>query len=389
MNQQQIIVDTLSAYPGLFNRLGEVMTKDRAFDTFKQIADTYAPTLTVRYTRTPVVKRLLETAQTEGFCGHNITIHGNYFSTGNAALSFGSANRKPVWSMAHLDNISFLTGGWQDGRYPLTPYCEARQTEGVRPALALAYNNISGTMESIAKGQLRSTESGHFFETDVADLPPATRVVYETVAELDEATGMVYGTVDDAFGCAALVLAAQVLAHYDVEALMVLTDEEEGVVGVGNNAFSRGSARLINRIQSEHLPDLITITDLHEEVQDLASGQLDNARFGQGSLFSAFSSGAKGGVTPPQLLSFQRELAQYLVTQEIKLQENAGYVSRSDCVSAMMVTPNVSLIGFPGAYSHFIDTPRAHIDDLVDLAKVLTIYILMAQSSAWRHQYLV
>jgi hypothetical protein len=88
------------------------------------------------------------------------------------------------------------------------------------------------------------------------------------------------------------------------------------------------------------------------------------------------------------LLVFQRELAQFLAAQDIQLKENSGYVSRSDCVSAMMATPNVALIGYPGAYSHFADTPRAHIDDLVHLAKTLVIYHLVAQSPIWRRQYL-
>lgn len=389
VNPQAFIAQELVQYPDLSRRLNEVINRERAFATFKRVADTYAPTLTVRYTRAPVVEALLSEAKTQGVCGENVAFHRNYLSSGNMALSFGAAERKPIWSMAHLDIISFLTGERRNGRYPLTPYCEARQTTGVRPAMALAFAPGTSRLEMIAQGQLHSTEAGHFFETDVADLPPATRVVYTNEATLDQASGMIYGNVDDAFGCTALILAAQALAHYQIEALMILTDEEEGVVGVGNPAFSRGSARLLNRIAPEQLPDLITITDLHEEVRDLAQGTLDNSRFGQGGLFAGFASGARGGVTPPQLLAFQRELARYLATQGIALQENAGYVSRSDCISAMMATPNVALIGFPGAYSHFIDIPRAHVDDLVHLAKTMVTYILIAQSQAWREQYLL
>lgn len=389
MNEQHFIAGTLSQYSNLFERLDEIITPERAFSTFKRIADTYAPTLTVRYTRAPVVETLIEEARNQAFCGHNLTFHRNYLSTGNVALEFGSEPRKPVWSMAHLDIISFLTDIRKNGRYPLTPYCESRQTDGRRAALALAYSVESGTMEKIAEGWLHSKDNHHYFETDVSDLPPATRVVYASEAEWDQATGMIYGTVDDAFGCAGLVLAAFALSHYSLEALIILTDEEEGVVGVGNRAFSRGSTRLLNRIAPDMLPDFITNTDLHEEVTNLAGGQLDTARFGQGSLFAGFASGAKGAVTPPQLLVFQRELARYLASQDIRLQENAGYVSRSDCVSAMMATPNVALIGYPGAYSHFIDTPRGHVDDLVHLAKVMTVYLLVAQSSEWRERYLL
>lgn len=389
MVQPSHITDTVEQYTGLFDLLAEIITPERAFDTFKRMADTYAPTLTVRYTRGPVVEALLQEAKSQQLRGDNLTFDNNYLGSGNVVLQFGSQARKPVWSMAHLDIISFLTGKRENKRYPLTPYCEARQTTGVRPALALTFSPETGTMQEIGQGWLHSTAEGHYFETDVQDLPPATRVVYASQASWDKESGMIYGTIDDAFGCTALLLAAMVLSHYDVEALMVLTDEEEGVVGVGNRAFSRGSTRLLNRMPADQLPDLITITDLHEEVTDLAQGNLDRARFGQGGLFAGFASGARGGVTPPQLLHFQRELAQYLATRGISLQENAGYVSRSDCVSAMMATPNVALIGYPGAYSHFIDTPRGHVADLVHLAKVMTIYILMAQSQAWRERYLL
>jgi len=93
-------------------------------------------------------------------------------------------------------------------------------------------------------------------------------------------------------------------------------------------------------------------------------------------------------VTHPRLLAFQRELAAYLGRHGVALHENSGYVSRSDCVSAMAATPNVVLIGVPGAYSHFADTPRAHIADLVNLAKTLVVYTLVAQDKAWRERYL-
>ena len=224
----------------------------------------------------------------------------------------------------------------------------------------------------------------HTFETDVPNLPPATRVVYQSSAEWEQESGLVTGNIDDAFGCAALVLAAVVLSHWDVQSLFVLTDEEEGVVVPGPPAFSRGASRLLNRMSPNDFPNLITISDHHEEVAELSAGTLDLSRFGQGALFGAFASGTKGGVTPPRLLAHQRALSQYLAYHKIHLNENPGYISRSDCVSAMMATPNVSLIGYPGAYSHFIDTPRAHIDDLVNLAKSLVVIHLLAQDPAWQ-----
>lgn len=392
MNEQGFIEEELDRYTGLFDRLDKIITPERAFAFFKRIADTYAPTLTVRYTRGPVIERLVQEARSQDLCDANLTFHRNYLATGNVTLELGSKRRKPVWSMAHLDIISFLTGEREGRRYRVTPYCVTRLPERARrEALGLAFAPDTGAMEEIAQGWLLTEDGGRtlYFETDAADLPPATRVVYASEAEWDQESGMVYGTIDDAFGCTALVLSALVLSHYPAEALVVLTDEEEGVVGIGNRAFARGSTRLLSRVTPEMLPDLITITDLHEEVTDLAAGNLATERFGQGALFAGFASNAKGVVTPPQLLTFQRELVRYLTTHGIRLGENTGYVSRSDDVSAVLATPNVALIGYPGAYSHFADTPRAHLDDLVHLAQTLAVYLLLAQSSRWRERYLV
>lgn len=386
---QELISQALAPYPNLFERLDNVVTKVRAFNCFKSIADVSGPTLTVSHTRGPIVRQIIESAQQEGLCTGRLTIETNFKSTGNVALSIGLQPAKPAWAMAHLDNISFLTGAYADGRYSLTPFCDPRQTPGRRPAHALVYDYAQGSVSVAADGFLwyeddSSGPNGHFFETEVADLPLATRVVYQSKAEWDQESGMVTGNIDNAFGCAGLVLAALVLSQWDVQSLFLLTDEEEGVVVPGPAAFSRGANRLLYRMPPSEFPSLITISDHHEEVAELMVGRLDLSRFGEGALFGAFASGTKGGVTPPRLLAHQRAIAEYLNDRSIQLHENSGYISRSDCVTAMMATPNVSLIGYPGAYSHFIDTPRAHIDDLVNLAKTLVVVHLLAQDEEWR-----
>jgi hypothetical protein len=57
----------------------------------------------------------------------------------------------------------------------------------------------------------------------------------------------------------------------------------------------------------------------------------------------------------------------------VRVQEsNNAYSSRSDDVSVMMRTPNVLLFGYPGFNRHFDrGLPRAHLDDVVTLAKVV------------------
>jgi hypothetical protein len=381
----QLIDEALNAFPALFEEMDQHITAERGFDLFQRLADTYAPTLTARFTRGPVVESLLQ----ESGAGAHLTFHRNYRRSGNVALEIGQAPEKAVWCMAHLDFISFLTGDWTGDRYPLTSYCEPRQKPGAYEAIALQYDPSLETMAEVARGTLRMDSGGKFwFETSNAALPPQTRVMYATQAEWDRETGIVYGAIDDAFGCAALILAAQVLSHYPVEALFLLPDEEEGVVDKGNQAFARGSARMLQRTPPHHLPDLVIVTDVHEPSAEVPASTVDGLPTTRGALFNGAASKARGGITPPHLLHFQRQLAHSLHERGVQLREDTGYVGRSDCVSAMMVTPNVLRVGFAGAYSHFDQPPRAHIDDLVHLAKSIVAWVIVAQSKAWQERYL-
>ncbi len=388
-----MIGEALKSYTQLYTHMESLITPEASFTAFKRLADTYAPTLSARYTRGEVVRNILEESKSEGALGDNVDLDLNYRKTGNVCITLGEQSRKPIWAFAHLDNISYLTGPIENGVYPLTAFHEPRITPGERDGLALLYDEQSQNLVSAAKGMIVTGEDSNnsVFKTDTTDLPPATRVVFQTAAEWDKGTGMLYGSVDDAFGCAALVMSAIVLSAFDVDALIVLTDEEEGVVGVGNTAFARGSQRLISRTDPNQLPAIMSVTDLHERKPTIDDNGdvVEVPGCGDGALFAGFASGARGGVTPPHVLSAMREVSGLLNEKGISIRENESYVSRSDCVSAMMATQNVVLMGFPGAYSHFLKTPRAHIDDLVALSKSLTVLIAAAQSSDWRKHYLI
>jgi hypothetical protein len=54
----------------------------------------------------------------------------------------------------------------------------------------------------------------------------------------------------------------------------------------------------------------------------------------------------------------------------------------------MQFTQNVSLIGYPAAYTHFDQPPLAYLSDLVNLAKSVTMLAFMAQDAGWRERYL-
>jgi len=388
-----MIGEALKSYAQLYKHMESLITPEAAFVVFQKLADTYSPTLSARYTRGEVVRSILEESKSEDILGDNLDLDLNYRMTGNVCITLGERSRKPIWAFAHLDNISYLTGPRSNGVYPLTAFHEPRITPGERNGVALLYDERSKTLVSAAHGMIVTGENSNnsVFKTDTTDLPPATRVVFQTEAEWDKSTGMLYGSVDDAFGCAALVMCAIALSSFDVDALIVLTDEEEGVVGVGNTAFARGSQRLISRTKPNELPAIMSVTDLHERKPSID----DNGEViavpgcGDGALFAGFASGTRGGVTPPHVLSAIREVSGLLNEKGIPMSENQSYVSRSDCVSAMMATQNVVLMGFPGAYSHFDKIPRAHIDDLVSLSKSLAVLIATAQSSDWRKHYLI
>jgi hypothetical protein len=128
------------------------------------------------------------------------------------------------------------------------------------------------------------------------------------------------------------------------------------------------------------------VTDGHEQETALKQGA--PTLFSQGATFTGVSSRARGAVTPPQLLAFTRALADELGAHGVRLVEHGGYVGRSDDISALQFTPNVSLIGYPAAYAHFEKPPIAYVSDLVHLTKSLVLLALVAQDSDWQARYL-
>lgn len=366
-------------YAGLFERLDEVVTPEAYFELFKSLSDNYSPTLTVSRVQGPLVEELM--AGTDG-----LRVERNLRRSGSIGVIVGE-EPAPIWLSAHADICSYLTGPGQNGVYELTPFCMHRARAGRRAAVALAPPTGEGSLERIAEGEMvTDDEHNVVFETDVTGLPPATRVVHHLPATWNRDTDEINGFIDNQGGSAAMLLAARALAPYDVNVTFLLNDEEEGPVNSGNQTFSRAATRLFNRTPLDMLPEMFVVTDGHKQGKRLEAGEPTD--FGRGALFSGVVSGARGGVTPPQLLHFTRELATMLGDYGVSLRENAGYVSRSDDVSALQYTPNIAIIGYPGAYAHFDKTPMMYCNDLAHLSKVLAIYALVAQDPEWRAAYL-
>ena len=366
-------------YPDLWQRLETLATPELLFTTFKALSDNYSPTLTVSRVQGPLVKSLLNGVS-------NVEVDANLRRSGSIGIKVGTGVA-PVWFSGHADICSYLTEPYGENGYLLTPFCVTRADPGRRPAVALSEPAGHNPLKIIATGDMVTAEDGAtYFDTDVTDLPLWTRVVYQSVAEWNQETGEAHGYIDNHASCAAQIVAAQILAAYDINALFVLNDEEEGPVDKGNQGFSRAMARLFNRTPHAELPDLVVVSDTHQQEQLIAAGEPDD--FGAGAIFSGFSSGTRGAVTPPQLVAFNRELIDHLGQNGVKAKESRAYISRSDDISAMLYTPNVVLVGAPGTSSHFNEVPVTHPADMAELAKVLVVYALLAQDEEWCEAYL-
>jgi len=383
MNAKDAIHLLERRYKGLWERLEQMVTAGEYFQLFKQLSDNYSPTLSVSRVQGPLVESLTAQISAEE---NLVRVTRNLRGSGSIGIVVGE-EPAPVWLSGHADICSYLTGSRDGFRYSLTPFCMHRAAPGRRTAVALGTPEGPGPLTHIAEGEMVTDEDGQiFFDTDTRDLPRWTRVVHHLPATWEQESDELHGFIDNQGTCAALLLATKVLSHYKVNVLLLLNDEEEGPVDKGNQGFSRAMGRLLNRTPHGQLPGTVFISDVHQQESRIASSQ--PTFFGKGALFTGAASGARGAVTPPQLLDFTRELAMELVSYGIQLTENEDYVSRSDDVSALQYTQNVNLIGFPGIYPHFDRTPTARCSDLVHLTKTLVVYALIAQDPEWRGTYL-
>ncbi len=373
----------LDRYPAIFETLDRIVTGEAYFNIFQQLSDNYSPTLTVSRVQGPLVEQILAAG-----VGNldRITLDKNARRSGSITVKVG-AGQPALWLSAHADVCSYLTGSWDGSGYPVTPFCSHRATSGRRAAMALGAPRGTGPLERLAEGVMISSENGSVrFECDRDDLPLSTRVVHHLAAHWDRESNSVTGFLDNEAGSTALLLAAQVLSHYDVNALMMLNDEEEGPVDKGNQGFSRAANRLLHRTPLGEHPNYAIVIDGHSQEEQLKRGE--TTTIGNGASFAGFSSGTRGGVTPPQLLGFKRELAAWLKPHGVSLFEHPGYVGRSDDISLMQWTPNISIVGYPNAYSHFEKPPLSSMSDLLNLTKTLIMVSLVAQDADWQKGYL-
>ncbi len=378
----QEILEGFAQFPDLWERLDHEITADRALRYLQALESVYGPSQTVCWTRAPVIGRLLAAEgllDTPGLKWIN-----NFQRTGNAALLFGRETRaKRVWLLAHLDQISYLVDPGVEPLYNLVPLCYHMQRSGARPAVALAFDLATRELVVTARGEIQVND-GHvrFALTEGGPIGPGHRVVYASQFAHDIGTNRITGYLDDSVGCVAMLLATAVLRAYPVDVFIGLTDEEEGPVSDGNQAFARGGRRLLRHFD---VPSLAIVADSHEaETMERGNGP-QNLRPGDGAVFVERSSSGRGAPTPPHLYAVQQQLAAALGTRGTKLRENwGGYTARSEDVNASAVTPNVALFGYLASNRHYAaGVPTAHLADILDLARAITCYTLLAHTPLW------
>jgi hypothetical protein len=364
-----------AALTALRPRVDRYVTSDRVRKYLSALVDTPAPSTAASAMRVPVLKRLL--AADGAFDAGRLRLDPDFGGVGSPVIFTGSAGiEKPFWAFAHLDTISYLVQPDQGGGVPLVPYCVHLMHDGECPANAYRYDLESNRYRVVAEGRIESSAGSPVFRAMTPDvqLRPGDRIApHSNFHDLGQG-GLFTGLMDNAGGVAALAVAAPVLAEAGVDAMLAFPDEEEGPVGAGNQTMCRGSARIASLLPP---PKLAIIADVQQAGgdadADTRGGVENSTRLGGGAVLAEFSSLARGAVTPFGLYGLAGHMADVIADFDVRVQEsNNAYSSRSDDVSVMLKTPHVLLLGYPGFNRHFDrGLPRAHLDDVMNLAKVV------------------
>jgi putative aminopeptidase FrvX len=346
-----------------YKRVETLFADDSAYKIFERIANTHAPSQTVKYTRAVVINDIIKEFNLEN-SNFDLDFHG----TGNSI--FRMSNRDPkIIIMAHADQISyFVDQEEQENVWRIIPFCKHLSSIQVE-AVGLRYDLQSDDYKQVSTGHIfsknQNDETAPYYWVDSGDVQTGDRIVYNAPAHYQD--GFVQGITDNAAGVTACLLAAKALfkSFPNSNVGFVFTDEEEGPATVPA-FFARGARRLFKQIDK---PDLCIVVDGH--------GGQDLKMLGSGASFAEKTGGGLATLTPPDLFVKTKLLAKEMQKQGVQVFENHGSVSRGDDVACLEITGNVISVGYPTVNRHFNEGyPRVSITDLVNLAK--TIYWMAA-----------
>lgn len=341
-----------------FKKVEPLFLENAAFNILERVANTHAPSQTVKYTRAVVIDEIVKEFDLK-------TSHFDcdFYGTGNSMVRVCNQDPKII-VMAHADQISYFVDKRESEiLWKLIPFCKHLSTIRV-PAVGLRFDVHNNCYQQVATGiifsELRQNESIPYFALESGELQTGDRIVYHL--PVHEQDGFVQGIMDNAAGVTACLLAAKALftAYPTSNTGFVFTDEEEGPAIVPA-FFARGARRLLKQIEK---PDLCIVVDGH--------GKQDGKMLGKGALFAEKTGGGIATLTPPHLFVKEKHLVEEMQRQGIMIFENHGSVSRGDDVACLEVTANVIPVGYPTQNRHFDQGyPRASISDIVNLAKTI------------------
>jgi putative aminopeptidase FrvX len=368
------------------------ITPERLRRYVTSLSSAPAPSTAASAIRNSVLREHLR--EDGAFKSNSLHFHDNFANTGSTAILTGSSDpKKALWYFAHLDTLSYLVQPRQGARYPLVPFCHHLVRDGSRQAVVYRFDLSKGHYLVVANGRLESEDQHPFFkpENSSTQLKSGDRVVLSARYQEDPVSGDFSAHIDNAGAVAALATAAPVFAAARIDTLLAFPDEEEGPPGSGNQVMGRGGTRIVNLLP---VPNLVIVSDVQQaggDAQADTRGGIENStRLGNGAVLAEFSSFARGAVTPPHLYALAVNLADALREFGVQIQQsNNAYTSRSDDVSALLKTPNVLLLGFPGFNRHFdLGTPKANLHDLVSLAKAFIYFTVLGSELRWIQEQL-
>ena len=346
------------SYVEKYAKVKDHFTPFKLVDILVEVANTLAPSQSIRETRGPLLKKMVEESELE-----NYEFDLDYLGTGNCVLHAKGVEPKILF-ISHLDQISYLIDKKVDATiWRLIPFCKHLSQIKVK-AVALRYDLKNGQFRQSAIGEIFSIiENGElvpYFELHEGDLESGDRIVFESPLSVEGDS--VKGNLDNAAGVAANFLAGLALLKVAPKSKVgfVFSDEEEGPTE-SLMYFARGVRRLMHKMET---PEVCFIIDGH--------GGKGGEDIGKGTFFTEKTGGGVATITPPQLFIKVKQLAEELKIYDVQLFEDEGRVSRSDDIPCLAVTPNVLSVGFSTVRRHHDFGPaEASISDLVNLAKVI------------------
>ncbi len=341
-----------------YKKVEPLFLDNSAFDILERVANTHAPSQTVKYTRAVVMDDIVK--EFDLTTSH---FDRDFYGTGNSIFRVSNQDPKII-VMAHADQISyFVDKRVNESLWKLIPFCKHLSTIRVS-AVGLRFDVQNNCFKQVATGlicsELQQNESTPYFALESGELQTGDRIVYHL--PIHEQDGFVQGIIDNAAGVTACLLAAKILfAVFPTSKTgFVFTDEEEGPATVPA-FFARGARRLLKQIEK---PELCIVVDGH--------GGQDGKMLGQGALFAEKTGGGLATLTPPNLFVKEKLLVEEMQRQGIMIFENHGSVSRGDDVACLEITANVIPVGYPTQNRHFDQGyPRVSISDIVNLAKTI------------------